>query len=72
MPPSRRRTRSCAARTPKYWLGRQSFWIDETVTWELLHRSLPALVLHGIPNHESTPPLYYAAAVGLRASVRLA
>jgi len=46
------------------WLGRQSFWIDETVTWELLHRSLPALVLHGIPNHESTPPLYYALAWG--------
>ena len=32
MPPSRRRTCSCAARTPKYWLWRQSFLIPASKT----------------------------------------
>jgi mannosyltransferase len=44
------------------WLGRQSLWLDEVVTWNLLRRSLPSLVRHGIPGSESTPPLYYVVA----------
>lgn len=43
-------------------LGLQSFWVDEVVTWNLLHRSLWSLLRHGIPSSESTPPLYYVVA----------
>ena len=32
MPPSRRFTWSCAARTPKYWLWRQSFLVPASKT----------------------------------------
>lgn len=45
-------------------LGAQSFWFDEIATWNLVHRSLGSMLLHGIPRRESTPPLYYLAAWG--------
>jgi 4-amino-4-deoxy-L-arabinose transferase-like glycosyltransferase len=45
-------------------LGAQSLWVDEVVTWNLLHRSLGSLVTRGIPGSESTPPLYYLVAWG--------
>ncbi|HZD87332.1 MAG TPA: glycosyltransferase family 39 protein [Gaiellaceae bacterium] len=47
----------------RFWgLGAQSFWFDETVTWNLVHRSLGSMLVHGIPSSESTPPLYYVLA----------
>jgi hypothetical protein len=42
-------------------LGRQSYWYDESVTVELLHRSLGGM-LYTLPHTESTPPLYYVIA----------
>jgi hypothetical protein len=42
-------------------VGVQSFWLDEAVTWYLLHVSLGDM-LHFIPQTESTPPLYYVLA----------
>ena len=44
-------------------LGRQSFWLDETVTASLLERSFSGM-LHALPASESTPPLYYVIAWG--------
>jgi mannosyltransferase len=45
------------------FLGRQSYWYDESVTVELLHKSLGGL-LYTLPHSESTPPLYYVVAWG--------
>jgi len=42
-------------------LGRQSFWIDETVTAELLSKPFHGM-LAALPDWESTPPLYYVLA----------
>ena len=42
-------------------VGVQSFWLDEAVTWYLLHASFGDM-LHAIPKTESTPPLYYVLA----------
>ena len=42
-------------------LDRQSFWIDEVITVELLAKSLPDM-LGTLPDAESTPPLYYVLA----------
>lgn len=42
-------------------LGRQSFWIDEVITAELLAKPFGAM-LAAIPDAESTPPLYYVLA----------
>jgi hypothetical protein len=42
-------------------LAQQSFWYDEAVTVHLVRDSFGAM-LHRIPQTESTPPLYYAAA----------
>jgi mannosyltransferase len=42
-------------------LGRQSFWIDEIITVELVSKPLVDM-LRAIPEAESTPPLYYALA----------
>jgi hypothetical protein len=42
-------------------LGDQSFWTDEAVTIDLLHRPLGDL-LPAIRDSESTPPLYYLVA----------
>lgn len=42
-------------------LDRQSFWIDEVVTVELLAKPLPGM-LETLPHAESTPPLYYVLA----------
>ncbi|MBA3301808.1 MAG: glycosyltransferase family 39 protein [Thermoleophilaceae bacterium] len=42
-------------------LGVQSYWFDETVTANLLDKSLGDL-LRAIPDSESTPPLYYVLA----------
>ncbi len=39
-------------------LGVQSYWFDETVTANLLDKSLGDM-LRAIPDSESTPPLYY-------------
>jgi mannosyltransferase len=44
-------------------LGTQSYWYDEAITVDLLHRSLPHM-LAAIPDSESTPPLYYVLAWG--------
>ncbi|MDP9231559.1 MAG: glycosyltransferase family 39 protein [Actinomycetota bacterium] len=45
------------------FLNQQSFWFDEAVTVELVHKSLPKM-LAALPNSESTPPLYYVLAWG--------
>jgi mannosyltransferase len=42
-------------------LGTQSFWTDEAVTIDLLHRPLGDL-LPAVRDSESTPPLYYLVA----------
>jgi mannosyltransferase len=42
-------------------IGHQSFWYDETVTAQLIHRSLTGM-FRGIVHTESTPPLYYCIA----------
>ena len=42
-------------------LGRQSFWVDETVTAQLVEKSF-ADMLAALPGAESTPPLYYVLA----------
>ena len=42
-------------------LDRQSFWIDEVITVQLLAKSLPDM-LGTLPDAESTPPLYYVLA----------
>jgi mannosyltransferase len=42
-------------------LGRQSFWLDETVTHRLIEKSFPAM-LGAVAHGESTPPLYYVVA----------
>src|SRR3954451_2640750 len=42
-------------------VGVQSFWLDEAITWYLLHASLGDM-LHLVPQTESTPPLYYVLA----------
>lgn len=39
-------------------LGARSFWRDEAVTSELVHRSFGSM-LSSLPGSESTPPLYY-------------
>ncbi len=44
-----------------YGLGHQGFWFDEANTALLVHFS-PGQMLGLIPQTESTPPLYYAAA----------
>ena len=44
-------------------LGNQSFWVDETVTAELVAGSFGEL-LSALPTSESTPPLYYLLAWG--------
>jgi mannosyltransferase len=44
-------------------LRTQSYWYDEAITVDLLHRSLPDM-LAAIPGSESTPPLYYVLAWG--------
>lgn len=44
-------------------LGHQSFWLDESATRDVI--SLPlSEALRRVPQHESTPPLYYVAAWG--------
>ena len=45
------------------WLDHQSFWFDEAVTVQLVHKSFTGM-LAALPNTESTPPLYYALAWG--------
>jgi mannosyltransferase len=42
-------------------LARQSYWYDETVTVELVHKSFGRM-LAALPHSESTPPLYYVVA----------
>jgi uncharacterized membrane protein len=42
-------------------LGSQSFWRDEVITVNLLHKSFGGM-LSGVVDLESTPPLYYAIA----------
>jgi hypothetical protein len=42
-------------------LGHQSFWVDETVTANLLAKSFSGM-LGELPHSESTPPLYYVLA----------
>jgi hypothetical protein len=42
-------------------LGDQSYWHDEAVTVDLVHRSLWGM-LSTVPHSESTPPLYYVLA----------
>jgi mannosyltransferase len=42
-------------------LGRQSFWVDETVTADLLSKPFTRM-LGALPHSESTPPLYYVLA----------
>jgi mannosyltransferase len=42
-------------------LGRQSFWVDETVTATLVSKSFIQM-LTALPHSESTPPLYYVVA----------
>lgn len=42
-------------------LGRQSYWYDEVITVDLVHRGLRGL-FGGIRADESTPPLYYVVA----------
>ncbi len=44
-------------------LRAQSYWYDEAITVDLLHRSLSDM-LAAIPGSESTPPLYYVLAWG--------
>jgi 4-amino-4-deoxy-L-arabinose transferase-like glycosyltransferase len=44
-------------------LGRQSFWLDESVTASLLERPLVSM-LRTLPSSESAPPLYYVVAWG--------
>jgi mannosyltransferase len=44
-------------------LGAQSYWYDEAITVDLIHRSLPNM-LAAIPGSESAPPLYYVLAWG--------
>ena len=44
-------------------LGLQSFWFDESVTADLLHRGLGDM-LGEIPDSESAPPVYYVLAWG--------
>jgi mannosyltransferase len=39
-------------------IGQQSYWLDETVTVRILHRSFTGM-LAGVAHQESTPPLYY-------------
>ncbi len=43
-------------------LGHQSFWFDEKITVDLMHVSWSTL-LRTLPHSESTPPLYYLAAL---------
>jgi mannosyltransferase len=45
------------------WLDHQSFWFDEAVTVQLVHKSFTGM-LAALPNTESTPPLYYVLAWG--------
>src|SRR5215213_3124088 len=42
-------------------LTTQSYWLDEAVTVDLLHKSFGGM-LSAIPDGESTPPLYYVLA----------
>jgi mannosyltransferase len=45
------------------WLDHQSYWFDDAVTVQLVHKSLAGM-LEAIPSTESTPPLYYVLAWG--------
>jgi mannosyltransferase len=45
------------------FLDQQSYWFDEAVTVQLVHKSLPDM-LSALPHTESTPPLYYVLAWG--------
>jgi 4-amino-4-deoxy-L-arabinose transferase-like glycosyltransferase len=46
----------------RFWfLDGQSYWLDEAVTVDTLHRSFPGM-LHRVFDNESTPPLYYVLA----------
>jgi uncharacterized membrane protein len=45
------------------FLDQQSFWFDEAVTVQLVHKSFGGM-LGALPNTESTPPLYYVFAWG--------